>query len=239
MRSLSTELQFYAVHPLLGLMPMAERARNTVMAGLASASAILFFASSAAGTYAYFLLPPRLWQFLAGALAGQSPCLGWFKRLPVTAKEAVLLLPLAGILLAPVGMLPAKFIPAISCVSTASIIAFGDENSGESAIPVAIHFLKLPALQHLGDVSYSLYLWHWPLLSFIDLIWPQAAPERLISLMLPAWTLAWLSKQLVEDTFRNGRSAWVQVFCFASCCLRSYVGHCGQVLGKQIFDWNS
>jgi hypothetical protein len=63
--------------------------------------------------------------------------------------------------------------------------------------------LSNPVLVFIGEISYPLYLWHWPLLVFgrIYLLRPLTAPET-AGLVLAAFLLAWLTYELIEKSFR-------------------------------------
>ncbi|MGH2944288.1 MAG: acyltransferase family protein, partial [Solirubrobacteraceae bacterium] len=68
--------------------------------------------------------------------------------------------------------------------------------------------LRVRPAQFLGDISYSVYLWHWPLLVFAPFVVvdPELTETRVAVLALTLLA-AWLTKVLVEDPVR--RSAWL------------------------------
>ena len=60
-------------------------------------------------------------------------------------------------------------------------------------------------MQWVGDVSYSLYLWHWPIFMFTPYITGVPSPPWLmVLLVLVSLTVAGLSKRWIEDPFRHG-----------------------------------
>jgi hypothetical protein len=67
-------------------------------------------------------------------------------------------------------------------------------------------FLKFAPLRALGDISYSVYLWHWPLLVLAPFATghPVDTTTTLVVLMLTLLA-AWLSKRFIEDPFRTRR----------------------------------
>ncbi|MEX3938609.1 acyltransferase family protein [Paraburkholderia sp. BR10937] len=58
-----------------------------------------------------------------------------------------------------------------------------------------------------GLISYPLYLWHWPLLSFAHLVWPDNGHPTKIAVVLLSILLAWLTHRFVERKIRWHRSA--------------------------------
>jgi peptidoglycan/LPS O-acetylase OafA/YrhL len=76
--------------------------------------------------------------------------------------------------------------------------------------------LARPALVGLGLISYPLYLWHWPLLSFVG-ITENGDPSRRLRLyaVLLSFVLAWLTYQFVERPLRRRVSSRTPVFLTA------------------------
>jgi peptidoglycan/LPS O-acetylase OafA/YrhL len=60
-------------------------------------------------------------------------------------------------------------------------------------------------LLFVGDISYPLYLWHWPLLVYGRMLGPDRGITSTLILVCAAFLLSWLTKQLVEDPARWGR----------------------------------
>ena len=70
------------------------------------------------------------------------------------------------------------------------------------------HLLSLRVLVWIGLVSYPLYLWHWPLLSFARIqSWEPLSTSLRLELLLVSAILATLTYQLVERPLRRGRGA--------------------------------
>ena len=67
--------------------------------------------------------------------------------------------------------------------------------------------LSARPMQYIGDLSYSIYLWHWPLVVFTRPFGEEASRLSAVIVILGSLLLATLSKYLVEDPFRRGRIA--------------------------------
>ena len=167
--SLSVEEQFYAVWPLLlfGILIVARRVRRPVVllaAGMATVTVVAFgyslWHSATNLDAAYFSTFDRVWEFGAGALlclardkAAALPF--WVARASSWLGGAVLLVAVATMhegmaFPAPWGLLP---------VLATLAIGFGGMGNHTSHMR---YFANRP-LVYVGDISYSLYLWHLPI----------------------------------------------------------------------------
>lgn len=83
---------------------------------------------------------------------------------------------------------------------TLLIIASGDPGGRLSAQK----FLHLKPIQFLGDASYSIYLWHWPLLVFAGFYFAALGWQQLAAIFVLTLVLSWLSMRFIENPFRFG-----------------------------------
>jgi peptidoglycan/LPS O-acetylase OafA/YrhL len=81
-------------------------------------------------------------------------------------------------------------------LGTTLVIAAGATTQVNSA-------LGSPPLVFIGDISYPLYLWHWPLLVYGRMLGSDTGTGTLIA-VCTAFVLSWLTKQLIEDPARFG-----------------------------------
>ncbi len=208
--SLSAEEQFYLLWPLLlvGALLVARgrsvrTRRRLILAVLATLTAASFVASvvwtSRVPASAYFLTPTRVWEFGAGGVVGvlalRSPgprlasLLSW-SGLAVIGISALLL----------TGSSPFPGALALGPVlGTIAVIAAGDPQHVLSPTRLA----RWRAVQFLGDVSYPVYLRHWPMIVLVPIILsrPLAALDKLV-IIVASIVLAYLTKVGVEDPFR-------------------------------------
>lgn len=210
--SLSVEEQFYLLWPVLILLAMvafgrrgSPQRRDRIILGLLLGILVLSFAASVVYTasdpsQAYFVTFTRGWEFAAGGLVA---VLGWRLRSRLTAN----LLAGAGFAAIVVAVVMFDhetrfpgFAALLPVAGTAAIILAG--GNGDRLWHSFISDRR--PVQWLGGVSYSLYLWHWPLI----VIAPFALQTELsgagrIAVLVVTLVLAWVTKLLVEDPGRE------------------------------------
>lgn len=211
--TLSVEWQFYMVYPVV-LAVVARwrwlwerRAMVVAIACLASFAATVVLAgrSESFEKYAFFLLPTRAWEMLAGGwLAFAAPQIR--SRL---AGDALILGGLAAILFSTLALDSAVPWPslwtAIPVLGTVAILSVA--RSGAA-------WAHAPGLQRLGTWSYSLYLLHWPVVAGLHYYGVPMDGWTIAIGLLVSLVLAALSFELVESRLRNaifgrnGTQAW-------------------------------
>lgn len=77
-------------------------------------------------------------------------------------------------------------------------------NSGSNAV-FNKFFLSNQFVVSIGLISYPLYLWHWPLLSFVKIIGAENSRLIRIATIVASFALAWLSYKFVESPLRFGK----------------------------------
>lgn len=225
--SLAVEEQFYAIAPLalLGLLRISRSQRAAIFLALAAAS----LAYAAYGVHkewssAFYLLQSRAWELMVGMALG----LGRVPRIASRATaEAMAALGLIMILAAVVGFTAATPFPGLAallpCIGAALVI-----HSGGEAPATAHKVLASSPAVFVGKISYSLYLWHWPLLAFAAYELGDEFPSSIrLALIACAILLAIATWALVEQPARRRRGGASQqrVFGMAlatmSVCLLS------------------
>jgi peptidoglycan/LPS O-acetylase OafA/YrhL len=201
--SLAVEEQFYLLFPflLLACRGFSRRrlARLTLVLGAISLG-LSVYCSYYYRVANFYLLPTRAWELLIGAW----PAIVLSTRDPARwLKESVSWAGLAAILAAIFLYNRETRFPGITalppCVGAALII-WANRSSCTSVGKI----LAWPPLVYIGLISYSLYLWHWPLLAFGRYLvpGPLSVGERGL-LLLIGLVLAALSLKFVETPFRQ------------------------------------
>ncbi|MFE4543473.1 acyltransferase family protein [Arthrobacter sp. NPDC056727] len=217
--SLAVEEQFYIVWPWLMVLMLgwgasrlgrsssgARRSLGLALFAVAGASfAFALWESSAAPTVAYFSTFSRAWELgCGGLLAVLAPVL---LRIPDRVRPALAYLGLAGIVAGAFAMTPELTFPgpwaAVPVLATMAVIAAGTGGEQRLLAP-----LTNRASRYLGDISYSLYLWHFPVIILLEALRPlngivDYAGAAGLTLALSAW-----SYRFVEEPVR--RSQWLE-----------------------------
>ncbi|KQZ28518.1 hypothetical protein ASD50_19545 [Mesorhizobium sp. Root552] len=198
--SLAIEEQYYFVMPLL-LRYVPRKAWLGVVAAVVAASLVLSLYLASTYPDAAFYLPfTRMWELGIGSI-------GAIARSSLRRSHwlAATRLPAAVILFAvpffPTGLSHPGFDSLLVCTATLMIILGHNASKWEAALPVR-------ALARVGDISYPLYLVHWPLLVFTKAAYLEEPPTVAIWLAVAiSVALSVVLYLLVEEPFRRARPA--------------------------------
>jgi peptidoglycan/LPS O-acetylase OafA/YrhL len=205
MWSLAVEEQFYLFFPFVCLL-LARlksglfRLYGLMIIALASLVASVYFLEQSPAAV-FYLLPARAWELLAGAILAHVMLSG---RARPTVQQAQI----------------ASMLGLISIVGAVVLYDADMAFPGPGAvIPVigallliwantwdtwAQRLLSAKMLVGVGLISFSLYLWHWPLLAFATYMWSEGITLPLsITLVAASVILAYASWRWVETPFRN------------------------------------
>jgi len=192
--SLALEEQYYFVLPL-ALALIGRRWRAAGLVGLLLASLLAcqwWLGRDPSG--AFYLLPTRAWELLLGSVCA----LRGVRSASTGFDSGWLWLPImAWCLLRGVDSVHPRTDALLVCLSTAGLILQPSR---------MLHSTRpwMRPLQWIGDVSYSLYLVHWPLIALAKNIWLQKVPDTVLWALLGlSFVLAQLSYQYVEQRYRN------------------------------------
>ena len=214
--SLAVEEQFYLVVPLLLLIGVRRKPASLgrwtagilVVSLIASEWAVRIWPSAA-----FYLTPFRVWELAIGVLLAlpRQPA-----RQNGLVRSTAAWLGL-GLIIGSVALFSWKTpFPGLSalapCAGTALIIWSG--TAGDTAVK---WLLSRPPVVFLGLISYSLYLWHWPILSFAR-YWTVHELSTTVTLALLATSvgLAAMSWRFVEQPFRARNGVFVRRTLFGA-----------------------
>jgi len=238
--SLAVEEQFYILFPLL-LLLLHRYGRRIIFLSFVLLFFTSLFLAQAGGNFeprhslhdagwswynqpswGFYLLPARAWELLLGAIIAfwqfhHSP-----PRLltnPVVAETGGI----AGLVLILYAILafdkttpfPSVY-TLVPTVGTAMVIVFARDGT------IIHRLLSLRVMVGLGLISYSLYLWHYPLFAFAR-IWSLDAPGLPVFLALTAVSLvlAYLTWRWVEQPFRNRNAIELRTVVYSSAVAAS------------------
>jgi peptidoglycan/LPS O-acetylase OafA/YrhL len=153
---------------------------------------------------AFFITPTRLWELGVGALValGAGVFARWVPAWGAVLAWVGLVAVVASGFVFDAGTAWPGYAALLPVLGTAAVIVGGFSASSWAPGPL----LGAAPLVWVGGLSYSLYLWHWPVLRFWE--WRFGVPSVAVGVLLVAASVvpAWLSYRLVESPIRHARS---------------------------------
>ncbi len=210
--SLSVEEQFYVIWPVALLVIAATPLKKLLLPLVAlfivmSIGITEWAIQNKSKTMVFFFTPFRIWELMMGAILAFIP----LSKLNITGRN---ILSFAGLLaiLVPVFLYDksSPLFPGFSavwpCLGTALIIYAGGGLASNHQQPLVNRLLSLQALTFTGLVSYSWYLWHWPVFAFDRYLQGAPEPTHALVLIIASYVVAILSWRFIEQPFRYVRA---------------------------------
>lgn len=206
--SLSLEEQFYIFFPLYlywAIKLFKKHALSLTIVGMLFSFALgLWTLSINKPIPTFYLLPTRAWELIAGAILA----FGMFPAIPnkwinnILALIGFAMICIGGLMLSTETPFPGTQ-ALIPVIGTMLIIYTGLENKQKTSTLI-YKILSLKPLTFIGKISYSLYLWHWPLFVFSSyyLIRDLHSIEKVILIIL-SLGLSCLSWKYIEQPARK------------------------------------
>ena len=225
--SLGVEEQFYVVFPVLLVLLSRYFPRRLIAITLALSVLSFGFnvlSVSAHPSLAFFLAPPRVWELFIGALLAMGALAAPSR---IIWSEFASLLGVGLIGFAVFGFSKGTTFPGFAALlptmGAAAIIWAGTGQTGR-----VTRLLSHPAPVLIGKISYSLYLWHFPLLAFgAYVLFGGLSLTQRLSLIALSIVLAFGSWIFVEQPVRRGRWLFGRariVFATAAAALAVFGG---------------
>lgn len=204
--SLSAEWQFYLILPLVlrslwRLWPSRRVVTACILVGFFASFAFSIYLTSREPGAAFYLLPTRAWEMLAGSLVFMNADrlrLGALPRRVMELAGFILILFAIGVI-EPGGAQWPGWRAWLPVSGAALVLTAARSGSLWTGTPIA---------QWLGSASYSIYLWHWPVvvaLAYVDLL---DEPSVVAVGLLAALLLGHVSYRWVEQPSRQRLTAW-------------------------------
>lgn len=227
--SLAVEFQFYLLFPVAFWFAHKYKKINiTYLTLVAISFALCVFIVRYHQKHAFYLLPFRAWELFLGAyVSNLSPC-----KINVKAKRyietlLVLMLVLFSVLVKTNDSWPG-FYTLVPVVATAIYLYLSVDNDNT--------ILRFRPIQYIGSASYSIYLYHWPVVYFIyqNQI-PYTISTQLIA-VVSSLALGMLSYHFIERRFKSvgwGMISFAMLIA-ALILVFSYVGISKHYLSKEV-----
>ena len=210
--SLGVEEQFYIVFPLIVRVvrhwPRRRLAALFAVLAAASFAGCVFTMDHAKPVLAFYLAPTRAWELLAGSILATGAVPIITSRALRSPIAAVGLAAIVGAILFYTPGTPFPGVGALLPVIGSALIIWAGQG-GESAVGAA---LAARPLRLIGLISYSLYLWHWPILAFARYVAVRPLTHvETFAALAASFVAATLSWRYVERPARRGlsdRTVW-------------------------------
>lgn len=231
--SLGVEEQFYLIVPILLWMLWKHTKNHKISVGVLALLALISFVlavrwGETKPTISFYSLPSRFWELALGALTYLASLVFRPRQSltrPLLASGAWLGITIIGYSLVQSSHVatpyPGAILPVIGMILVLACLADREMHNS-----TAYRLLSVPAITYIGRISYSLYLWHWPVA--VLLRWTVGLEQSWQTVLAVALTmlLSVASYKLIEQPFQKAEIAKRplpgKVFVSVVFCLFAY-----------------
>ncbi len=209
--SLGVEEQYYVLYSLgLIVLPVlllrgqsTKRFRFLLVAIATVASFFIFLRSARTNSLAtYFLLPMRFWELGVGGLIGMIAADRSDEFLSKEIRNGIQIVSLILLAVSFGFPRPSSSFPVLTIVTavaaSGALVFTGDMNGAAVSQIISTRWVVA-----IGLISYSLYLWHWPVITLFRLTAGADKPITIFAVLSVTAVLAVLSYHFIEQPFRN------------------------------------
>jgi peptidoglycan/LPS O-acetylase OafA/YrhL len=202
--SLAVEEQYYIVFPLLlfSLHRFLQRYLVAILIGALIASMVFAdWMTTRDQSFSFYMTPTRFWELLAGGLLAiymlNNPTSGRGLRWQLVMPSIGMAMILASLIYLGYDSHHPGYVTIVPVLGTVLIILFKNNDEWMT------RFLSHPIMVYLGLLSYSLYLWHYPIFAFGRLAEPEAGISQKAVWLILTLIFSALSYHFVEKPFRK------------------------------------
>ncbi len=215
--TLSVEEQFYIFWPFLLLIGAKRGLKPWVVPVIVAICSFALSCIGALGSHlasfeilaprtaqlaaaAFYMLPARAWELAIGAVlaTGLAPALPSLRARHILSALGLAFI-VGSVALLDVTKAFPGWLAIFPCIGAALLIYAGPEAA------INRWLLSLSAMVLVGQISYSLYLWHWPALSLGRITQGELSAAQTLVLVAFAFVLSLLTWRFIELPFRNAR----------------------------------
>jgi peptidoglycan/LPS O-acetylase OafA/YrhL len=198
--SLSAEEQYYFAFPIVFLiiLKLTKSFKIRLFAvctvSLASLLSHVYMIRIGGTNPAFFLTPFRVWEFGVGSIAALT-FFQYQRRHTLLSVSASVTLIILGLTLLPIVLVPGLIV----VTGTALFLSMAYRRTALLNL-----FFESSIVRYLGLISFSTYLWHWPLVVFLGYISiDQPNTTSLLSFLVLTYVLSMLTYKFIEQPFRH------------------------------------
>ena len=196
---------------------MRRRSTPAVLSGLLLLSfALSHWATKTHAAANFFLLPTRAWELLVGSVLTYLPHTPNVHQRWRSVTQWFGMLLMLGPMLAFDRLTPFPGLGALAPVAGTALVIWASAANESSRLS---RILSSRPFTFIGLISYSLYLWHWPILVYLETRWPHHGSSSLaiaiaLSLIAGALSWRWVETPVRKRTLLRGRKT---LFASAAC----------------------